>query len=53
MSPTSCHVPSISTRVKSGAATAADLQRPLKEFRVEIRNAASVLWEKLAEQVFT
>ena len=37
-----CHgcLPSISTRIKSCAAAAADLHHPLKEFRVESRNEA-------------
>ena len=51
MSPTSCHVPSISTRVKSGAATAADLQRPLKEFRAEGQKAAGMSLGELRELV--
>ena len=37
-----CHgcLPSTSTKIKPCAAAAADLQHPLKEFRVESRNVA-------------
>ena len=34
------HLPSASTRIKSCATAAADLQHSLKEFRVESRNKA-------------
>ena len=47
------HLPSASTRIKSGAAAATDLLHPLKGIQggdQELRS--SVLWEQLAEQVF-
>ena len=49
-----CHecLPSTSTRIKSCAATAADLQQPLKKFMVESRNEALCASRKLAGQVF-
>ena len=49
-----CHecLPCTSTRIKSCAATAADLQQPLKKFRVESRNEALCASGKLAGQVF-
>ena len=39
-------LPSISTRIKSCIPAAADLQHPLKEFRVESRNKALCVQEK-------
>ena len=53
LSTTNWHLPSISTQIKSFTAAAADFQRLLKgvqEVRAEMRH--SVLWEKLAGQVF-
>ena len=49
-----CHqlLPSTSSRIKSCAATAAEFQHPLKEFRVESRNEAFCAPGKLAGQVF-
>ena len=49
-----CHelLPSSSSRIKSCAATAADFQHPLKEFRVESKNEALCVPGKLAGQVF-
>ena len=52
-STTNRHLPGTSMRIKSCAATAADLQHPLKEFRVEGRNEAFCAPRKLAGQVFT
>ena len=40
VSTTSWHLLSTSTRINSYATAAADLQHPMKEFRVEIRNRA-------------
>ena len=49
-----CHecLPSTSTRIKSCAAAAADLQHPLKKFRLENRNEVLCAPGKLAGQVF-
>ena len=49
-----CHecLPSTSTRIKSWATAAADLQQPLKKFRVESRSEALCASGKLTEQVF-
>ena len=44
------HLPS--TRIKSGADAAANLQNPLKEFKVESRNEALRAPGKLSGQVF-
>ena len=41
------HLPFTSARIKSCAAAADDLQHPLKDFRVESRNEASVLGGKI------
>jgi len=45
-------LPSTSTRIKSCAAAAADLQHPLKEPRMESRNEALSAPQNLAGQVF-
>ena len=42
------HLPSTSPRTESCGAAAGTFNTPLKEFRVESRNEASVLGEKLA-----
>ena len=42
-----------STRIKSCAAAAADLQHPLEEFKVKSRNEALCALGKLAAQVFS
>ena len=52
LSTTNWHLPSTSSRIKSGAATAADLQHPLKGVQGGDQEWDTVLWEKLAEQVF-
>ena len=41
------HLPSTSTRIKSCAAAATDLQYPWKEFRVDSRNEVLCAWEKI------
>ena len=47
LSTTNWHLPSTSTRIKSCAAAATDLQYPWKEFKVESRNEALCAWEKI------
>ena len=52
VSTTDWHLPFTSTRIKSCAAAAADLQHPLEEFKVKSRNEALCALGKLAAQVF-
>ena len=47
-----CHFPFGSTRIRSVATAAADLQHPLKAVQGGDQKWGTVLWEKLAEQTF-